>query len=87
MGLFTGIARRGRACVACTGRGLEFAAAASDAKGGDQFLQGIGSASFAGNVFFSADGNKGFKMRSAFFAQKFVNWHVLLIITKLHDFL
>jgi len=68
VGLFAGIARSGRALGASAGGCFELTAATSDAKGGDQFFKAIVSADFAENIFFSADGDKGFEMFPTFFA-------------------
>lgn len=85
-GLFAGIAGGGRAGCAGAGGGLEFAASASDPESGDQFFQVFFAASCAGDAFFSSDGNERFKLRSAFFAQEFIDRHSEQIIAETVDY-
>lgn len=67
-GLFAGIARIEGAGRTCAGGSLEFAAASSDAEGGDQLFQVFVSAGFACDIFFSAYRDKSFETVTAFFA-------------------
>ena len=77
--LFAGIARSRRASGASVGGRLEFAAASPDAKRGHKLLEAFVPAISTGDIFFSTDGNKGFKLCATFFAQKFVNRHDCLL--------